>query len=116
MRDYISEFNRSLRYIYLAAAVAFVSYFTYKTIIARKLYLTYKFKGIVEHVSYDGKSIPTVTINKKDYYLGASTYNFNHLINRGDSIEKDSGILTIKLIKQKNGIVLMFDGTHYYAK
>jgi hypothetical protein len=114
--EFKRRFNRKFRFVYLAVFIGFIIYMIHSDIRATRLVSSYHFNGVVDKVEYDGKSIPTVTVNGKDYYLGSTNWNFNHLISRGDSIEKDSGILMVKLIKQKSGRVLVFDGTKYYDK
>jgi len=110
------NFNRKFRYVYLLAFVIFIVYMFFSTKNARKVVLNYKFNGVVEKVVYGEKSIPEVTINGVNYYLGSTSWNFNHLIIVGDSLQKDSGNITVKLIKQKTGRVLIFDGNNYYDK
>ena len=114
--DFQRKFNRKFRFVYLAVFIGFIIYMILSSIRARKLISGYHFNGVVDKVEYDAKSIPTVKVNGKDYYLGSTNWNFNHLITQGDSIEKDSGNLTVKLIKQKSGRVLVFDGTKYYDR
>ena len=114
--DFKRKFNKKFRFVYLLVFIAFITYMIDSSRRARNIVLNYHFNGVVDKVHYDGKSIPTVTINGKDFYLGSTSWNFNHLISPGDSIEKDSGILMVKLIKYKSRRVLVFDGTKYYAK
>jgi hypothetical protein len=109
MKYYISKFNKRLRYIYLLAAVAFVTYGIYTHITVEKKNLKYKFNGVIEKVSYDDKGDPSITIKGKIYDLTSNSWNFNHLICKGDSLKKDSGKLAIKLVKHKNGKVIIFD-------
>jgi hypothetical protein len=108
--DFKRSFNKKVRYIYLLAVIAFVIHIIYSSSVARKIVLKYSFSGIVEKVVYDKKSIPNVTIDGKTYYLGSTSWNFNYLIAKGDSLKKDSGNITVKLIKHKNGKVIIFDG------
>jgi hypothetical protein len=110
MKDYIGELRKILRYIFILALIAFLGNTLYSHMAAEKVILKFRFKGIVEKVEYDGKSVPSVTINGKIYYLGSTSWGFNHLISKGDSLLKDSGNMTVKLIKNKNGKVIIFDG------
>lgn len=75
---------------------------------AKKIYLAYNFSGIVDHVEYDNKGYPEVTVNGEQYFLWI-TWDFNHVIEEGDSLKKDSGEIMITLIKHENGKVLKFD-------
>ena len=70
--------------------------------------LSYKFKGIVDTVKYDVKGIPTITIDKKQYYLSAG-YNFNFQIEKGDTLKKEKQSTVYTLIKQKTGKVILFN-------
>ena len=108
-QDFKKKFNRKFRYIYLLAFVAFIAYMFYSDKKGKEIELNYKFNGVAEKVIYDEKSVPIVTINGQLYNLGAPTWNFNHLISKGDSLEKDSGSFAIKLTMHKNGRVLIFD-------
>jgi hypothetical protein len=91
------------------AVVIFITYFSYTSVTAEKAYHRYTFNGIVDKVTYDEKSIPSVTIKGKTYYLGSSYWNFNHLISEGDSIKKDSGDTIVKLVKHENWKIIIFD-------
>jgi len=75
---------------------------------ARNSYINYEFNGIVESVSYDDKNIPSATVDGQTYYLGATNWNFNRLIEAGDSLHKQKGNIVIELIKQKTGKILTF--------
>ena len=92
------------------AFIAFLCHTLYSHFAGEKMMLKLRFNGIVEKVEYDRQSVPTVTINGKIYYLGSTSWGFNHLISKGDSLLKDSGNMTVKLIKNKNGKVIIFDG------
>jgi len=70
--------------------------------------IAYEFSGVVATVSYDVKGIPTVTIDKKKYYLSAG-YNFNFYIEKGDVLKKKKGSTTYTLIKQKTGKIISFN-------
>ena len=115
-KDFKSKFNKKFVYIYLLGLVVFIIYTEYSSSKADKAMLKYKFNGIIEKVVYDQKSIPSVTISGITYYLGSTSWNFNHLIVKGDSIVKDSNNITVKLIKHGTGRVLIFDGTKFYRK
>ena len=73
-----------------------------------KKYLSYKFSGRVDAVSYDIKGFPNVTVNNKRYCLSAG-YNFNYKIELGDTLKKRRGSNIYTLIKHKNGEILIFD-------
>ena len=109
MKDYKSAFNKILKLIYLLAAVIFIASTIYSDIKDDDLYLKCHFKGVVKKIDYNDKSTPTVTINSRTYGLAGSHFNFNRLIEKGDSLEKDSGRTKIKLIKHNGGKVIVFD-------
>lgn len=115
-KDFKSKFNRKFRYVYLLCVIVFLIYIAYSSRRAEEATLKYKFNGIAQKVEYDKKSTPRVTINGVYYYLGSNSWNFNHLIAKGDSMIKDSNNITIKLIKHETGRVLIFDGTKFYEK
>ncbi len=69
--------------------------------------LNYQFSGIVERVRYEVKGKPYVTLKDKIYYLSFNDWNFNYEIEKGDSLIKRKGEMTIKLIKP-NGKVLTY--------
>lgn len=70
--------------------------------------LPYKFSGKVEKVSYSVKGEPTVLINGKGFDLPVNFWNFNHKIQKGDSLIKQKNSMVIKLVKQKTGEVIFF--------
>lgn len=66
------------------------------------------FYGVVDSVNYDVKGIPTVIVNENKYYLSAG-YNFNHQIERGDKLKKDSGSTAYILTKHKTNEIFNFN-------
>jgi len=70
--------------------------------------LSYKFKGIVENVNYDVKGIPYVLILGDEYYLNGG-WNFEHLIEKGDSLQKKEGEMIVKLTKKDQKIYIFRD-------
>jgi hypothetical protein len=86
---------------------AFISFLTWRYLVAQKTNLSREFNGRVENVSYDEKGIPTVTIGGKNYYLNTD-YNFKHEIDQGDSIVKYKDARLYRLIKKGSGKVLEF--------
>lgn len=69
--------------------------------------LNYNFKGKVESIYYDIKGIPLVTINQKSYYLSYNNWNFDHQIEKGDSLEKVAPSFIIKLKKLHTGTIII---------
>ena len=70
--------------------------------------LGYRFKGEVRNIQYDSKGFPNVTINDSTYYLSYNNWNFNHKIQKSDTLEKEANTFTIKLTKYKSGDVFIF--------
>jgi hypothetical protein len=70
--------------------------------------LAYEFNGKVENVNYDDKGKPTVLIDGKEYDLLVNFWNFNHKIQKGDSLIKQKNTMVIKLVKQETGDVIFF--------
>ncbi|WP_316836977.1 hypothetical protein [Pedobacter nutrimenti] len=70
--------------------------------------LSYKFNGIVESVNYDVKGIPSVVIQGDEYYLSGG-WNFEHLIEKRDSLQKKEGEMVVKLIKRDRKIYIFKD-------
>lgn len=68
-----------------------------------KVNLRHEFNGAVEDVRYDTKGTPYVTIGQTTYYLSAS-WDFKHLIEKGDTLQKRAGDLKVTLIKKNNKI------------
>lgn len=82
--------------------IGFVSFIAWNIIMARednKENLSYAFNGVVEKVSYDKKGIPSVIVLQKRYYLSGG-WNFEHLIEKGDSLRKKEGEKVVKLLKK----------------
>jgi len=75
--------------------------------ISSKKYLGYKFNGEVIHVEYNNKGYPEVTVNGEQYMLGMGV-NFDHMIEEGDSLKKDSGDTKVILVKARSGKVIIF--------
>lgn len=70
--------------------------------------LPLEFNGKVENVSYSIKGEPTVSINNKTFNLPVNLWDFNHKIERGDSLIKLKDSMVIKLVKYKSRQVLLF--------
>lgn len=58
-----------------------------------------KFEGRVKSINYDVKGFPTITIGDSSYYIGGGYYT-GHQIAVGDSMIKERGSFTYKLIKR----------------
>ncbi len=93
-------------FILMATLIAILSIKNYRA--AEKKFHKWSFNGIVDDITYDDKGYPVIIVNSDDYDLGLSQYYFDHMIQKGDSIKKDSGQLTIKLIKKNNGKIIVF--------
>jgi len=62
--------------------------------------LDYHFNGVVDSVSYDIKGFATIIVKGSHYYLGDTSWDFDHdRIQKGDSIIKERNSMIIKLIK-----------------
>jgi hypothetical protein len=68
----------------------------------------YRFRGVVQVVIYDDKGTPDVTVNGVKYKLSYNDWNFDHQIQKGDSLIKESNIMVIKLVKLNSGDVIFF--------
>ena len=115
MRNDISlkNFKRDIfKYLSLLAFVAFLIYVIYTHLTDEKRNIKYNFKGVAEKVKYDEKGDLIVTVKGKLYDLTSTNWNFNYLVKKGDTIEKDSGSLIIKLIKHGNGRVIILNGKY----
>ena len=96
--------------IALVIFVLFVLYGIHLNNIANDNYRAMTFYGVVEHVGYDEKGFPEVTINGQHYFLDITWDNSDrNIIEQGDSLMKYRGQTTIKLIKYKNGKTLLFN-------
>jgi len=90
----------------ILVAICFLSFIIvnlYFLVNGNKKNLAYEFSGVVEDVNYDVKGSPYVTVKHKTYYLSEG-WNFQHLIEKGDSIKKKKNNFEVKLIKQNNKI------------
>ena len=68
--------------------------------------LNYQFDGVVDSVSYDIKGYATITVKGSHYYLGGTSWDFNHnRIQKGDSILKKRNSMIVKLIKPDGRII-----------
>jgi hypothetical protein len=109
----LKNFKRDIfKYISLLAFVAFLIYVIYMHLTVEKRNIKYYFKGVAEKVTYDDKGDLIVTVKGKLYDLTSTNWNFNYLIKKGDTIEKDSGNLVVKLIKHGNGNVIILNGKY----
>jgi len=70
--------------------------------------LDYCFKGEVEAIRYDVKNTPYVTINVRTFFLSYNNWDFNTQIQIGDSLEKEKGTMTIRLVKKYTGKIVFF--------
>lgn len=61
--------------------------------------LSNNFHGILTQIKYDVKGFPEVTVDGRDYYLLAGC-NFDYLIKEGDSLTKQQGSNTYRLVKK----------------
>lgn len=107
--DFKRPIDRVVKYVGPIAMIIFVAYVFISNNTYEKKVIKLAFDGIVENVSYDGKSIPSVTIKSVKYYLGSNYWNFERQIAVGDSMQKDSGRYLVKLIKQNSGKIMIFD-------
>nr|WP_068890054.1 hypothetical protein [Pedobacter panaciterrae] len=74
----------------ILVAICFLSFIIvniYFLVKGNKKNLAYEFSGIVEEVNYDVKGTPYVTVDHIMYYLSEG-WDFEHLIEKGDSIKK----------------------------
>jgi len=93
--------------------IAILSFFFFITAIYYYNNLTQKnlplaFNGKVENVFYSIKGEPTVSINNKTFNLPVNLWDFNHKIEKGDSLIKLKDSMIIKLVKYKSGQVMLF--------
>jgi hypothetical protein len=106
------SFNKHKQDILFIAAffilcLSFLSYLFYNGNRDRIENLGYSFYGPVKYVTYDVKGTPYVTIDTNRYYLSAG-YNFDHKIEKGDTIKKVKGSNIYILTKQNTGKVYEF--------
>jgi hypothetical protein len=66
----------------------------------------FQFRGVIEKIDYDINKIPDVTVNGNTYHIFTGR-RFNEKMNVGDSIIKEKGSWTYKLIKYKSGEVVI---------
>lgn len=97
---------------FIVCLLTLLSYVYFSTNSNRQKNLSYHFDNIVQNVSYDVKGIPTITIEKQDYYL-SDGYNFNYKIEKGDSLKKRKGSNIYILIKDHTGEKLHFTNGSY---
>lgn len=62
----------------------------------------YQFNGYVTDIIHDQKGIPTVTINKQQFYLDGN-WGLNHTLIIGDSMIKRKNDMQIIVIKKETG-------------
>ena len=62
--------------------------------------------GVVDNVIYDVKGVPSVTVNKKQYYLSAG-YNFERSVAKGDFLQKRKGS-NVYILTKKDGQIMRF--------
>lgn len=94
--------------LFVSLAMLFFCYTIYSGRISERENISREFSGTVENVLYDVKGIPSVTVHGKEYYLN-NFYNFDHQIERGDSLVKYKGATIYRLVKKDNGRVVEFD-------
>ena len=86
----------------------FVINIAYSTKKSYRENLDFEFNGKVEFVSYDVKGTPTIKINKQEYCLTYNNWDFDHQIEKGDSLDKRKGTFVIKLIKFNSKSIVYF--------
>ena len=94
--------------IVLVLGFSFITILFYLDNMANKKDFAYKFYGVVEQVSYDIKGRPNVTIHDTEYCLCDNNWDFNHRIEKGDTIEKKANTLIVRLKKHNSGEVIFF--------
>jgi len=90
-------------------AIAFI--FLILILIHNNRIKNYKFKGIVEDVTYNQNRYPVVKINGEEYTLDYDGWGLNeNKIYTGDELIKNKGEMELKLIKpdKKDTINLLF--------
>ncbi len=87
--------------------LTFILFIIYSNSKADEINYNYSFSGRVDSVSYDVKGIPYVHVNGQFYYLDDG-YNFDHLVEKGDTMIKHKGSVVYKLIKHANKKVFKF--------
>jgi hypothetical protein len=92
----------------IAAVIVFLIVNNYLLTRSNDKNRAFKFNGVVEAIRYDVKDIPYVTIGGLTYYLSYS-WNFEHLIEKGDSLQKKEGEMIVKLIKKDRRIYIFKD-------
>lgn len=100
------SFTLVISFFVLTIMFIFSLYYFYRKAHIRNL--NNHFYGVVDSVNYDVKGIPTVIVNKNKYYLSAG-YNFDHQIERGDKLKKDSGSAIYILTKHKTNKIFRFN-------
>jgi hypothetical protein len=74
---------------------------------AKEENLARSFIGVIEYIEYDEKGIPTVIVNGQKYYLSTS-YNFEHKLEKNDSLIKYKNSTIYKLVKNGTNQVILF--------
>ncbi|SHG42548.1 hypothetical protein [Pedobacter caeni] len=97
--------------LFVTIAMLFFCYMIYSGRISERENISREFRGTVENVLYDIKGIPNVMVQGKEYYLN-NFYNFDHKIERGDSLVKYKGSTIYKLVKKDSGTVIEFDNQY----
>lgn len=108
MSEESKSLNKKLFGLFLVFAFIMIGMMYYLYSKDYKKNLSYSFNGNVEHIKYDDKGFPYVTVNKKTYYLSYNNWDFNHCIEQNDSIQKFENMLIIMVKKHHSGQTLIF--------
>ncbi|QEM12170.1 hypothetical protein [Mucilaginibacter rubeus] len=90
----------------LALLFFIIAIYSYNNLVRKNFPLA--FNGKVQNVVYSVKGEPTVSINNKTFILPVNLWNFNHKIEKGDSLIKFKDSMVVKLIKSRSGQAILF--------
>ncbi|WP_184550720.1 hypothetical protein [Mucilaginibacter sp. FT3.2] len=62
---------------------------------AQKKMLDWDFAGIITNIKFNSKGAPDIVVNHKTYFLPSSEWQINFNMQKGDSIVKKAGTITI---------------------
>jgi hypothetical protein len=95
--------------VLLVVTILLVLFGLYKRNSITQKSIRWHFSGAVENVRYDVKKYPWVIVNRIEYNLYYTTWDFNVKINKGDTLIKQANDIRIKLIRQGTHDTISFN-------
>ena len=68
----------------------------------------YNFKGIISHISYNTKQIPSIVVDHETYHLSPKR-DFDKIVSIGDSAIKIKDEMKVKFIKKNSKVVIYME-------